>query len=224
MMPVVLRIILCLSLLPALAQADQSTPLFYNRAELTIERQAAPAPAPLPWLGEVRPQERSGIVFDVEVRDAASFYNQKDWFNLSGPTDDSGVLLAFAAPTLAPIIRSRQYAPLDILMVDNEGKIVQIVPNIMLADLQREILPKNPILAFLFLKGETCQRLSIAPGDRVVYDIFTTPPTVLSEPVSAPVVVQGMYPSAGQPVRNAPPAPKPLLPDRTSMPQLEQVQ
>lgn len=215
-LPFLLLLLLALS---APARADQSTPLFYNRTEITIERQALPAP--LPWQGESRPQEQSGITFDVEVRDAASFYNQKDWFNLSGPTDDSGVLLAFSAPTLAPVIRSKQYAPLDILMVDNEGKIIQIVPNIMLADLQREILPKNPVLAFLFLKGETCQRLSIAPGDVVVYDIFTRPPTVLSEPGLPAPQPQPLRPSAGQGMRVSVPAPKPLLPEKAPFEQAQ---
>ena len=185
------------------AFADESRPLFYSRETLTIQRK----PEVLPWQQDQQPQPISGITFDVEVRDAQSFYNQKDWFNLSGPTDDSGVLLVFAQAGKFPIIASKQYAPLDILFIDPQGHITQVVPNILLSSLAQQIMPQNPVLAFLFLKGGTCQNLNIKPGDTIDYKIFNKLPIVLGEPVA---IVDSPQPT--MPLSDLPKKPtKPLL-------------
>lgn len=179
------RAFIAFFLLISPALADDSIPLLYTRETITIQRLSQ---APLPWQAAGEPQPSaipaSGVTFDVEVRDARSYYNQKDWFNLSGPTNDSGVLLVFAAPGQSPIIPSKQYAPLDILFIDAQGRVTQIVPNILLSSLSQQIIPKNPVLAFLFLKGQTCQHLNINPGDIVDYKAFTKPPVVLGDPVT----------------------------------------
>jgi uncharacterized membrane protein (UPF0127 family) len=178
--------------------ADENTPLLYNRTTLNIVRHAVPAP--MPWQ-PAADAPKPEISFDVEVRDAMTLYNQKGWYNLSSPEERSGVLMAFSAPGIAPVVASAQYAPLDILLIDAEGKITQIIPNIMLSQLQKEIMPTKPVLAFLFLKGGICQSLSINPGDDVEYALFKKPPVVLSAPpVVAPVPA---------PVASAPAAPVP---------------
>ncbi|NBO18394.1 MAG: DUF192 domain-containing protein [Proteobacteria bacterium] len=175
----ILVFLLALAFLPAAAQAE--TPVLYSREKLTIHRQPG---EPLPWLEQSTAQEQSGITFDIEARDAMTYYRQKDWFNLISPTDDSGVLLLFSAPGLPPIIPSTHYAALDILFIDAEGRITQLLPNIKLSGLKQPITPKDPVLAFLFLRGGLCQQLNIRPGDSVEYRAFSSPDSGM---VSGPV-------------------------------------
>lgn len=163
--------------------AEESTPLLYTRTNVTIMRQhvTATSPASLPWQdGAATPG--NALVLDVEVRDATTLYNQKGWFNFSSPSERGGVLLAFSAPLIAPIAPASQYAPLDILLVDKEGKITQIFPSIVLAELEEDMYANDPILAFLFLSGGMCERYSISPGDIIEYSLFKKPPTVLTAP------------------------------------------
>jgi uncharacterized membrane protein (UPF0127 family) len=180
-------VILLLALLtvPVAAQADTDTPLYYSRSTLTIHTKSEPPKSALPWENNA-----SGIGFNVEVRDAMAMYNQKGWFNLSSQSDKNGVMMVFSAEGLAPVIRMTQYAPFDILLIDHEGNIKQIIPNIKLSDLSDDITPASPVLAFLFLKGGTCQKLGIAPGDIVDYRIFKRPPVVLSAPGATPAPQQ----------------------------------
>jgi uncharacterized membrane protein (UPF0127 family) len=177
-------LLIALLTLPVAAMAEQSAALIYTKTTIQIDRKNLPPQSqPLPWLPKTdTPVEKPGIVFDVEVRDAMALYNQKGWFNLSSPDDKTGVLMAFSAPGIAPISASSQYAPLDILMIDAQGKIIQIVPGVLLSELAQDILPPAPVLAFLFLKGGTCASLSISPGDTVEYKLFHKSPTILNAP------------------------------------------
>jgi uncharacterized membrane protein (UPF0127 family) len=176
----------------------------YTRTNMVIMRESMQSDAlpPLPWQEETASPDSPGVIFDIEIRDGQSLYSQKGWYNLSGPSEKSGVMLMFDHPGIVPIINSAQYAPLDILMVDSQGIIAQIVPNLMMAALEQEILPSSPIKAFLFLKGGACELMNIQPGDRVLYKGFKQPPTVLSAP-SRP-----QQPVASQPVTSM----KPLAP------------
>lgn len=171
-------LLLAALLLPAMAHAE--LPVLYSREKLTIHRQSLQR---LPWLEDSADQEQSGITFDVELRDAMTYYRQKDWFNLSGPGDDSGVLLMFTAPGLPPVIKSTQYAPLDILLIDAEGRIAQLLPNVRLSSLKQDIMPREPVLAFLFLRGGLCQQLGVREGDIVEHRMFSPAPGVISGPV-----------------------------------------
>jgi len=169
--------------------------LLYHRTEISILRKHPPAPtSSLPWLAAT--PENPVITLSAEVRDGMTLYNQQGWFNLDSPSEKSGVLMAFSAPGVAPIIPMAQYAPLDILLVDSEGTITQILPSITLARLDKDIMPANPILAFLFLKGGACQSLGIGPGDSVEYKIFKQPPVILG---SAPAATTQLAPIASKP-------------------------
>jgi uncharacterized membrane protein (UPF0127 family) len=164
-----------------------STPIFYTRDKIKIWRKSPPKPpTPLPWKKNDAPEkpeiDNTIIVLDVEIRDGMSLYNQSGWFNLSSLSDNTGVMMAFGEPAIQPIINSAQYAPVDILFVDKQGKIAQIVPNILLSELEQEIHPKSPILAFLFLKGGACAELSINAGDEIEYYLFKKPPLILNAP------------------------------------------
>ena len=94
--------------------------------------------------------------------------------------------MAFGKPVIKPIVRSNQYAPVDILFIDKQGKITQIAPNILLSELEDDIYPSSPILAFLFLKGGACADLQINAGDQVQYSLFKKPPVILNAPGQPP--------------------------------------
>jgi hypothetical protein len=162
------------------ALASNAEPMFYNRATIVITRHHVPQ---LPWqAANAEPSKDEGLVFDTEIRDGSSLYNQKGWFNLSSPSQESAIMLTFGAPVLAPVIPTAEYAALDILMLNKEGTILQILPSLQLSNLQEDIYPSSPITAFLLLKGGTCKTLSIMPGDIVNHPIFKRPPTVLTTP------------------------------------------
>jgi len=157
------------------AAADNSVPLLYTRSDVAIMRHALP---PLPWKPDAAPSEAE-VIFDTEIRDGATLYNQQGWYNLNAPETMKAMMLLFGAPMLAPVVPSASYAPIDILFIDKEGTIVQIFPRLRLAALEEEIYPAQPVAAFLFLKGGSAEALSITPGDYIVYKIFKRPPKAL---------------------------------------------
>jgi|GEM_PF-1989914 len=182
-----------------------NTPIFYSRDTIIIMRKslsklpaqkpieatpatpqqegAADTPTPAPTPPSIAPE--LPLAFDTEIRDGMSLYQQNGWFNLSGYSEKTGVMMAFREPDIKPIVKSAQYAQVDILFIDKQGKITQIAPSIMLADLEQDITPSSPILAYLFLKGGTCAALSINVGDEVEYPaLFKKPPVILSAPKS----------------------------------------
>jgi hypothetical protein len=158
------------------ALADENIPLLYTRTEIAIMRHHVP---PLPWASDV-PAAPAEAIFDTEIRDGATLYNQAGWYNLSGPSSSGAVLLVFGAPVLAPIAPSSNYVLLDILLLDAKGTVLQIFPKLRLSSLEEEIYPAQPVAAFLFLKGGTCETMSITPGDYVKYKLFHRPPDTLS--------------------------------------------
>lgn len=180
-------IILCLLLvaLPMPAWAEGVGGVMYSRANLTITRKNIPVPAePLPWEEEQEKLPENPILtFDIEVRDALAFYRQQGLFSMNDVQENKGVFMIFPGPTPAPIRHQPQYAPIDIVLINQEGVIVQIIPNIVLAELDQDINPPTPILALLLLRGGTCADRFINPGDMVDYPIFKRPPTVRTAPL-----------------------------------------
>ena len=170
-------------MLPAAARGNDGA-LLYMRTPITITRQQPPPTEALPWQDPKTPQPAQvpAVTFDVEIREAAAYYRQEGWFSLSSPQENGAVLMVFATSGIAPISPSPHYAPLDILMINQEGVITQIVPNIQLSLLDRDIVPEKDVLAFMFIKGGSCEKLSIKPGDTLEYPkIFKKAPVVLGK-------------------------------------------
>ncbi len=172
---------------------ETSVPIDYTRTNIVLLRKSMPKPTPqpLPWQDDptIRPiiedtqePQDPALVLDVEVRDGMTLYNQSGWFNLSGYSEKSGVMMAFSKPDTKPIIRSTQYAPVDILFIDKQGKITQIAPSILLSEIDEDIYPETPILAFLFLRGGSSADLFINVGDEIQYSLFKKPPVILNAP------------------------------------------
>ncbi len=169
----------------SLTKESSNIPFYYARTNIVINRKSLTPVEALPWQENPTAQDPD-LVLDVEIRDGMSLYNQNGWFNLSSYSEQSGVMMAFGEPIIQPIIPSPQYAPSDILFIDKQGKITQIIPNILLSELDQEIYPDAPILAFLFLKGNSYKNLSINVGDEVQYSLFKKPPLILNAPAQSP--------------------------------------
>jgi uncharacterized membrane protein (UPF0127 family) len=183
-----------------LLYSDRNKPIYYARANIILKRNTLPNPSPTaqPELSqkdsvdedanseELKTIEKPIIapypplMFDVEIRDGNTLYNQNDWFNLSSYSNKTGVMMVFDKPDKHPIVHSNQYPPVDILFINKHGKVTQIAPNIILSELDQSIYPKSSILAFIFLKGGICTELSINVGDEVQHSLFKKPPTILN--------------------------------------------
>jgi len=156
-----------LMLAPYAAGADSGLGFLYSRSDIAITRNK---PSKLPWQKDIQPT----VKFDVEIRDATGAYNrgQTGWYNLSSLEEHNGIMMVFKEPVSLPITRSMEYAPLDVLLIDREGKIIEILPSLKLSTLDHDIVPDKPVLAFLFLQGGISEKLSINPGDQIDSDVF----------------------------------------------------
>ncbi len=170
------------SSLRANAAKEYNASIDFVRTNIVILRKSMPKPKmdpvpPMPLQDDsiIRPvpeniePEDPALAFDVEIRDGMSLYNQSGWFNLSSYSEKSGVMMVFARPDTKPIIRSTQYAPVDILFIDKQGTITQIAPSINLSEIEEDIYPSAPILAYLFVKGGTCANMHINVGADKIY-------------------------------------------------------
>jgi uncharacterized membrane protein (UPF0127 family) len=181
-MPLYLLIASLLSLtIPAHATTDGSVaqPLVYSVSKIIIDRKVHLERADVKEATTTAiPQQ---LMLDAEVKDALNFYRQDGWINLRAMREDHAVLLVFEQLSQDPILPASNYAPIDILMVDEQGKITEIAPSLILASLEQEIYPQKPVKAFILLAGGSTGRLAIKPGDEVIYSIFKKPPPIVSE-------------------------------------------
>ncbi len=165
--------------LPTTAAIAEEAPLAYQRGALRILRQADTDSGMMPWQ-----QEASGPAFQVEIRSAEQL-KSPGWFNLSEYGEQNGLLLALAKPGQISIAPVNQFAPVDIFLINEYGEIEQIMPNLVLADLSSAQISDMPVLAALYTKGGTAERLGIQPGDRTLHPMFKKRPVVLRNTKSA---------------------------------------
>ena len=152
-MPVSVRPLLALLLLvvggPAtLAQQLQTFPT----ADLTIESATGPHK------------------FHVELATTPKQLEQGLMFrrNLA---PDAGMLFDFRAPSPVSMWMKNTFIPLDMLFIDNQGRIINIAERAVPQSLDT-IAAAAPARAVLEVNGGTAARLGIRPGDRVVFPIF----------------------------------------------------
>jgi len=84
---------------------------------------------------------------------------------------DSGMLFDFKTPVIVTMWMKNTLIPLDMVFVDQQGKIVDIRERAVPESLDI-IAAKLPARVVIELNGGTVSRLGIKPGDRVVYSIF----------------------------------------------------
>lgn len=145
--------------------------LLYSRSPVVVELQKPP-----------KPDAPAAVALDVELRDAQSAAGSPDWFNFTAPGAYKGVMAVYGAPHPLTIYASNNYAPVDMLFVDEYGAIVQIAPGIVPAELKDPIVCETPVLALLYLNGGAAASFGIQPGDTLTHTLFKKKPAVLTAP------------------------------------------
>ena len=88
--------------------------------------------------------------------------------------EDRGMLFDFGQPQQATMWMRNTYVPLDMLFIDEHGRITQIAADAQpLSD--AVIASREPVRAVLELRGGVSAKLGIKPGDRVIHPLFTEP-------------------------------------------------
>lgn len=154
---------------PAIAQ-----PLIFERAEIRIDPVAV---APAAKAGET-PIPRIPTSYDVEVR-AEDALQLEYIHTLNTLTDTTGVAISFTAPSIAALPRMQVFTPVDALFVAEDGTIMQIYPDVILAELTQDVYAKDPIKAFVFLKAGEVAARRILPRDIIAGSMFFPAPPVM---------------------------------------------
>ncbi len=174
-------LLICLSTFSAHASGE---PLVYRRDSITIMPAGVYSVKVLTGdedetkKSKKKTKVREPIAMDVEIRSVQAL--QSEWFySASQAQADKAVMIMFDPPTDVPLMNMRIYEPLDVIYIDEEGKIIQIVPEVVLADLQEPIGAEHLVRSWLFLQGGSAERLDIRPKDRVEHPLFNPRPRVL---------------------------------------------
>ncbi len=184
----------CLLSVSAAAQGLTTNPLIFEREMITLVPHAEPAPTQATQPAEPPPGSDPAIIkpppepasatpraaqqFNVEVRpeDALKLeYIQA----LTQLNETNGVMIAFGAPTIAPLPYFRVQQATDVLFVDDEGMILQIYPGHVPMDVSRDIYADKPIKALIYLKAGIVKARDIRPKDIVQSRVFNPPPPLL---------------------------------------------
>jgi hypothetical protein len=108
--------------------------------------------------------------FTVEVAETPAQMEQGLMFRRT-MAPDAGMLFDYKTPTLATMWMRNTLIPLDMLFVDEQGRIVNIHERAVPQSLD-VIAAAAPVRAVIELNGGTAARLGIVPGDRVQHPIF----------------------------------------------------
>jgi hypothetical protein len=84
---------------------------------------------------------------------------------------DAGMIFDYRGPSMAAMWMKNTLIPLDMLFVDQQGRIINIHERAVPGSLD-PIAATGPARAVIELNGGTAARLGIKAGDRVVFPIF----------------------------------------------------
>ena len=163
--------------LPSIASA-QTSPVIFERQDIVI----LPADISVQTIEQGReiapPKDHSPLRFSVEIRPEDAM-KLEYIHTLNTLTDTTGVMIAFTLPTLVSLPSFTVSTPVDVLFVDQQGIILQMLPGVIPANITQDIMAKEPVRAFIYLKNGIIKAKNIRPGDRVESTVFTPPPPVI---------------------------------------------
>lgn len=122
--------------------------------------------------------ERMPQTFMVEVRSEEAL-NLEYIHTLNGLGDNSGVMIAFSVPSIVSVPTMKVYEAVDVLFIDENGVIVQILPDIVPAEITRDIAANKPVSAFLYIKAGESKKRGIRPRDIATHSVFSANPVIL---------------------------------------------
>ena len=158
-------------LLPAFAMA-QVTPVIFERADIRIDA------APIGGREGEATLLRPSITYNIELRSEDAL-KLEYIHTLNTLTDSTGVMILFTSPMMAPLPAMQVFTPVDAIFLAEDGTILQILPNVALGEMTQDVMARDPVKAFLFLKaGEVAARL-IQPQDAVSGSMFVPAPSVM---------------------------------------------
>jgi uncharacterized membrane protein (UPF0127 family) len=108
--------------------------------------------------------------FHVEIATTPAQLEQGLMFRQS-MAPDAGMLFDFKMPSPVSMWMKNTFIPLDMLFIDNKGRIINIAERAVPHSLDT-IGAAAPARAVLEVNGGTAARLGIRPGDRVMFPIF----------------------------------------------------
>src|SRR5438876_7624191 len=108
--------------------------------------------------------------FTVELATTPAQMEQGLMFRKS-MAPDAGMLFDYRAPSMAAMWMKNTLIPLDMLFVDQQGRIINIHERAVPGSLD-PIAAAAPARAVIELNGRTAAHLGIKPGDRALFPIF----------------------------------------------------
>jgi hypothetical protein len=108
--------------------------------------------------------------FTVEVATSPGQMEQGLMFRQSLALD-AGMIFDYRAPSMAAMWMKNTLIPLDMLFVDQRGRIINIHERAVPGSLD-PIAAAAPARAVIELSGGTAARLGLKPGDRVIFPMF----------------------------------------------------
>ena len=139
-------------LVPLVGGAAQAQLQSFPKAELTIVSAGGPHK------------------FTVELATTPGQMEQGLMFRKSLPPD-GGMLFDYRTPSMASMWMKNTLIPLDMLFVDERGRVINIHERAVPGSLD-PIAAAAPARAVIELNGGTAARLGIRPGDQVLFPIF----------------------------------------------------
>ena len=168
---------------PALAQGLAT--FNYQRGTVDIARQHPPTLAPLPWQDAANApaiSEAAAVTLNVTIRPITSLTQREGWMG-SGITAGEGALFILDQPGKASVPKIELSPALDVLWLDETGRIAALAPSLDVANLAASMAADKPAKALLLLPAGLAANLSVVAGDRLLHpDYFSPPPAVMTAP------------------------------------------
>lgn len=108
--------------------------------------------------------------FTVEVADTPAS-RQQGLQGRRGLADNAGMLFDFGTPQQVAMWMLNTYIPLDMMFLDDAGRVVAIARNTVPLSLDR-IGIEDPVRAVLEVQAGVADRLNVRTGDRVCHPIY----------------------------------------------------
>lgn len=185
-MKVYLTILCCLF---PIAVTAKDKPLVFQREILTIiPKNDTKGPTPETGRTQKEAENTQSEKASKQERQSFRFYTdmrteqvlELDWIkSLRRVGPDRTMTITFTPPRYDVIYPNNSQQELDVLSITPQGEIVQIIPNLILAELNAPIETAEPVAARLILQGGAAETLDIRPGDRVSHPIFRPDPKIL---------------------------------------------
>lgn len=168
-----LTCLLVSALCPAIFPAALSAQMVFERSKIIIQpAPAAPSESDKDNTTPLPPREP--VSLDVELRNEEAL-RLEYIHELNTLSPETGVMIALSVPGVAPLPAMSVFTPVDAVFIDEEGTILQIVPNVILGEMTRSIAARRPIKALLFLKAGQAAARAIRPHDIVAGSSFIAP-------------------------------------------------